>query len=141
MAPQFRLSTLDGHELSLSEFRGRIVVVNFWATWCAPCRVEMPWLSELGIRYRAKGLTILGVSVDDEDRDRVGRFVRDRKVTYPILLKDGDVEARYGGVQFLPQTFFIDRRGRVTERIYGMRTQAQWEADIRHALGLAQPLR
>jgi cytochrome c biogenesis protein CcmG/thiol:disulfide interchange protein DsbE len=135
-APDFELSALDGRRIRLSDFRGRVVLVNFWATWCAPCRVEMPWLTEFDARYRDRGLTVLGVSVDDGGRERVEKFARERRVGYPILLNNGDVDLRYGGVRFLPQTFFVGRDGRITRRVYGIRTHADFEADIRRALGL-----
>jgi len=102
MAPDFELDTLDGRRLRLSDLRGRVVLVNFWAAWCAPCRVEMPWLAELDARYRARGLTILGVSVDDSGREQIAKFVRARQVDYPVLLKDNAGELCYGGVRFLP---------------------------------------
>jgi len=136
IAPDFALATLDGRRLRLSDFRGRVVLINFWATWCAPCRVEMPWLAEFDARYRARGLTILGVSVDDGGRERIAKFVHERQAAYPILLKDDTVELRYGGVRFLPQTFFVGRDGRVVERLYGIRTREDFEADVRSALGL-----
>jgi peroxiredoxin len=138
-APDFQLSALDGRLVRLSDLRGRVVLVNFWATWCAPCRVEMPWLAEFDSRYRILGLTVLGVSVDDGGRERVATFVRERRVSYPILLKDQDVELRFGGVRFLPQTFFVGRDGKIIRRVYGIRTRADFEADIRSALGLQSP--
>jgi cytochrome c biogenesis protein CcmG/thiol:disulfide interchange protein DsbE len=138
-APDFELSAIDGRRIKLSGFRGRVVVVNFWATWCAPCRVEMPWLSEFSVRYRDQGLTVLGISVDDGGRERVERFVHERPVDYPILLNDGNADQRYGGVRFLPQTFFVSRDGKITRRVYGIRTHADYEADIRGALGLPSP--
>jgi cytochrome c biogenesis protein CcmG/thiol:disulfide interchange protein DsbE len=139
-APDFELRALDGHRIRLSDFRGRIVVVNFWATWCAPCRVEMPWLSGFSVRYRDQGLTVLGISVDDGGRERVEKFVHERPVEYPILMNDGNVDQRYGGVRFLPQTFFVGRNGKIIRRVYGIRTQADFEADVRSALGLPSPV-
>jgi cytochrome c biogenesis protein CcmG/thiol:disulfide interchange protein DsbE len=136
---EFTLSTPDGRRVSLSDFRGRIVLVNFWATWCGPCRVEMPWLAEFYDRYRSRGLEVVGVSVDDGDPGRVARFVHDRNVNYTIVLKDDAVTAAYGGVRQLPQTFFIDRGGRVARSTYGIGTKADLEADIRAALGLPRP--
>ena len=135
-APDFELPALDGRRIRLSDFRDRVVLVNFWATWCAPCRVEMPWLREFDARYSSQGLTILGVSVDDGGRERVERFVRQLRVEYPILLSDGKVDLRYGGVRFLPQTFFVGRDGKITRRVYGIRTHEDFEAEIRSALGL-----
>jgi thiol-disulfide isomerase/thioredoxin len=123
----------------LSDYRGRVVLVNFWATWCAPCRVEMPWLAQFYDRYRSQGLQILGVSVDDGDPGRIARFVHDRNVNYPIAIKDDKVAAAYGGLRQLPQTFFIDRGGTMVRRTYGIRTKADLDADIRAALGLSRP--
>jgi cytochrome c biogenesis protein CcmG/thiol:disulfide interchange protein DsbE len=140
-APDFELRALDGRRIGLSDFRGRVVLVNFWATWCAPCRVEMPWLSEFSLRYRDQGLTVLGISVDDGGRERVAKFLGERSVRYPILLNDGNVDQRFGGVRFLPQTFFVGRDGRIIRRVYGIRTHADFEADVQSALGLPSPAR
>ncbi len=125
--------------MRLSDYRGRVVLVNFWATWCGPCRVEMPWLAQFYGRYRSRGLEILGVSVDDGDPERIARFVHDRNLNYTILLKDNAVSAAYGGVRQLPQTFFVDRDGRIIRRTYGIRTKDDLDADIRSALGLPHP--
>ncbi len=135
-APPFSLDALEGGRVRLADFRGKVVIVNFWATWCAPCKVEIPWLVEFYTRYHAQGLEILGVSVDDGERERVAKFVRDRHVNYRILLKDEAVSDAYGGLRFLPQTFFVGRDGRILVRTYGIRSREDLEADIRNALGL-----
>jgi|SRR5579863_701474 len=136
-APDFELSSLNGQRVKLRDFRGKVVLLNFWATWCAPCRVEMPWLVEFYQHYRAQGLEIIGVSVDDNDRDKVEKFVRDRHVNYTILRKDETVGDAYGGLRFLPQTFFIGRDGKIIERTYGIRAKGDFESDIKAALGSA----
>jgi peroxiredoxin len=138
-APDFVLSALDGRRVRLSSFRGKVVIVNFWATWCGPCKVEMPWLVEFYERYRAHGLEILGVSVDDGDSDRVAKFARERHVSYMILLKDDAVVDAYGGVRFLPQSFFIGRNGKIIQRTYGIGSKSDFEADITDVLGLPRP--
>lgn len=135
-APDFTLSTLDTRRVRLSEYRGRVVVLNFWATWCAPCRLEMPWLAEFDRIYRDQGLAIVGVSVDDGARDKVERFVNEVKVSYTILLNEDEVSDAYGGVRFLPQTFFIGRDGRIAGRIYGTQSKGDLEGAIRQALGV-----
>jgi len=99
----------------------------------------MPWLAQFYDRYRSRGLEILGVSVDDGDPGRVAQFVHDRSVNYTILLQDHAVTAAYGGARRLPQTFFIDRSGRIAQRTYGIRTKGDLDADIRAALGLPRP--
>jgi len=139
-APDFVLTSLDGRRVRLSELRGHVVLLNFWASWCAPCRVEMPWLTDLDKRLGARGLSVLGVSVDEpDDRERVARFIHDRPVGYPILLQDETVKSKYGGVQYLPQTFLIGRDGRILRRTYGIRSRADLEQSVRSALGSAPP--
>jgi len=115
------------------------VLLNFWATWCAPCRVEVPWLVEFYARYRADGLEILGINMDDGDREKVVNFAQEKHVQYPILLKDADVTAAYGGLHFLPQTFFVGRDGRITKRSFGILDKATFESDVLAALGLSSP--
>jgi thiol-disulfide isomerase/thioredoxin len=137
-APEFSLRTLDGRRFRLSSLRGKVVLLNFWATWCAPCRVEMPWLVEFSSRYRGAGLEIVGVSVDD-DGDKVAAFVQARKVDYTIVLKDDAVAGAYGGLRFLPQTFFIGRDGKVIKWTYGVRSKDDFENDIRQVLNAALP--
>ena len=135
-ATDFVLDTLDGRRLRLSELRGRVVLLNFWASWCTACSVEMPWLVQFDARYRSRGLTVLGVAVDASDRDEIARFARQHGASYPVLFADGHVEQSYGGVRFLPQTFYIGRDGRIIRQVYGIRSQSEFEADIRRALGL-----
>jgi peroxiredoxin len=138
-APEFALHTLDGRSATLSGLRGKVVLLNFWATWCAPCRVEMPWLVDFSRRYQRQGLEIVGVSMDDDDRDRVAAFVRARDVNYTIVLKDKAVSDAYGGLRFLPQTFFIGRDGKVIKWTYGVRGKDDFEDDIRRALAAPSP--
>jgi len=133
-APDFTLKTLDGRLVRLSQFRGKTVLVNFWATWCAPCRVEMPWLAAFYDRYRSRNFEIVGVAMDDGDRDRVAEFVQETRVKYTILLKDDAVGPAYGGARFLPQSFFVGRDGRILAHMIGMRSKENFEADIMAAL-------
>lgn len=139
-APGFVLSTLDGRSVKLSDFRGKVVLLNFWATWCTPCRVEMPWLVDFYDRYRASGLEIVGVAVDDDARDKVAAFVSAKNVNYTIVLKDEHVADAYGGLRFLPQTFFIGPDGKIIKQSYGVRGKDDFENDIRQALGTLRPL-
>jgi peroxiredoxin len=133
-APDFALRTLGGRRVRLSQFRGKTVLVNFWATWCAPCRVEMPWLAALYDRYRGRNFEIIGVAMDDDDRDKVAEFVRETHVAYVILLKDDVVGGAYGGARFLPQSFFVGPDGRILTHTIGMRSKQNIEADIVAAL-------
>jgi len=133
-APEFALQSLDNRTVHLSGFRGKVTLVNFWATWCAPCRVEMPYLIGLRDTYRNRGFEIVGVSMDDNDRAKVEKFVHDMHVSYPIVLKDASVGDAYGGVRFLPQSFLLDRDGKVLAHIVGMLSKEEYEAQIVQAL-------
>lgn len=133
-APEFVLQSRDNKTVKLSNFRGRVTLVNFWATWCAPCRLEMPALVALRTAYRTRGFEIVGVAMDDGDRAKVEAFVHDMNVGYPIVLKDASVGDAYGGVRFLPQSFLLDRDGKVLAHIVGMRDKDAFEAEIRRVL-------
>jgi peroxiredoxin len=135
IAPEWQLKSLNGNSLSLREFRGRPVVLNFWATWCAPCRIESKWLTQLRTQYHANGLEVLGVSMDDPGQEaEIARFVRTFAVTYPILVDGQQIAAAYGGVPYLPQTFFIDRSGRITKQTRGVEDQGSLEANVQRVL-------
>jgi peroxiredoxin len=133
-APDFALKALDGRTLRLVDFRGKVLLLNFWATWCTPCRREMPWLVDLQKRYRARGMEVAGVSLDDGDAGGVAKFAEFMHVNYPILLKDGVVGDAYGGARYLPQTFFIGRDGKILAHTVGVRSRAEFEADLVRAL-------
>lgn len=109
-APDFVLRSLQGENMRLSEYSGEVVLVNFWATWCGPCRQEMPRLDELYARYRRAGLVLLGVSLDHE-RDRAAEMARTLKVAYPVLFDEQRTVSRAYGVDDLPVTLLIDRQG------------------------------
>jgi peroxiredoxin len=109
-APDFTLDKLDGETVSLADLRGQVVLVNFWATWCPPCRAEMPAIQQMYERYRDQGFTVLAVDMQETDA-QVAAFVDEMGLTFPILMdRDGSVSARYQ-VKALPSTFFIDREG------------------------------
>lgn len=135
LAPDFTLQSLDGKSVRLSDFRGKAVVLNFWATWCAPCKIEMPWFVELQKQYGPDGLQFLGVAMDDASAKDIADFASSMGVNYPILIGKEAVGDVYGGVQFLPETFFIDRDGKVLDRIFGLRGRGEIEDDIKKILG------
>jgi thiol-disulfide isomerase/thioredoxin len=109
-APAFTLRDLDGKKVSLADYKGKPVFVNFWATWCEPCKLEMPWLENFHQKY--PGLVILGVSTDDAGKDVVAKTAKKLGVTYPILLKDDKIEDDYG-LEYMPESFYVDRSGKV----------------------------
>ena len=119
-APDFTLPTLAGDSLRLADLRGQIVVLNFWATWCAPCVEEIPELIDLHDELNPHGLTVLGVSLDEEGPDLIKPFTDRFGITYPILLDDGAVAEAYGGVWALPTTYVIDPEGQIMQRVIGL---------------------
>lgn len=118
-APSFRLETLDGDSIGLGDLRGQVVLVNFWASWCAPCRIEMPGFERVYRARRDDGFVIVGIATDRWAEDRVREFVREHDITYPILLATSEVVRAYGGVTALPESFLIDREGRIRHRVVG----------------------
>lgn len=132
-APAFMLTTLDGKKVSLSDYKGRPVLVNFWATWCAPCKLEMPWFEQFHTQYAPQGFEILGIDEDDDrtGKDEIAKAARKLGVTYPILLTDGKVAPRYGGIDYLPMSFYVGRDGVVVEETAGLGSKDQIEANIR----------
>jgi thiol-disulfide isomerase/thioredoxin len=117
-APAFVRSDLENHRVSLAELRGHVVLLNFWATWCAPCQIEMPRFIAWQSKYRTDGLAIIGVSMDD-DPAPVESLVRKNNVNYPIVMGDEKLGMLYGGVLGLPVTYLIDREGVVLARFKG----------------------
>jgi cytochrome c biogenesis protein CcmG/thiol:disulfide interchange protein DsbE len=134
-APEFSLESLDGKTVRLADYRGKGVLLNFWATWCQPCKIEMPWFEELQREYGTQGLQVVGIAMDDAPKEDITKFAKEMGVNYPILLGKESVGDAYGGVQFLPSTFFIDRDGKVVDRIFGLRSRSEIEDDIKLALG------
>ncbi|MDT7602257.1 MAG: cytochrome c-type biosis protein [Acidobacteriota bacterium] len=127
-APEIELKTLDGQPFSLASLRGRVVILNFWATWCVPCRAEIPDLSAMQRDLASRGLTVVGVSADDT-ADDVRDFQKELKQDYTVVLGTSAAKAQYGVVG-LPRTFIIDRAGRIRRTIPGERARAQFEADV-----------
>lgn len=119
-APDFTLPTLTGDSLRLSEMKGQIVVLNFWATWCAPCLEEIPDLIALHEELHPHGLSVVGVSLDEEGEALVRPFVERFGITYPVPLDDGAVAEAYGGVWALPTTYVIDPEGQIMRRVIGL---------------------
>jgi cytochrome c biogenesis protein CcmG/thiol:disulfide interchange protein DsbE len=111
-APQFTLTDSNGAKVKLADYRGKVVLLNFWATWCGPCQVEIPWFKEFEQQYKSKGLEVLGVSMDEDGWAAVKPYITEHKVNYRILLGDDTVAQLYGGLDALPTTFMIDREGK-----------------------------
>ncbi len=136
MAPDFELKTLDGKPVKLSAYRGKAVLLNFWATWCAPCKVEMPWFVDFYKQYQTQGLEVVGIALDDSSHDEIAKFVKDMNVNYTILQGTENVGDAYGGVNVFPTTFFIDRNGKIVNVVYGLKDHSGLEEDIKSALAV-----
>jgi len=134
-APGFTLKDLHGKNVSLADYKGRVVLVNFWATYCGPCKLEMPWLEQLQRKYQNDGLVILGIDQDEGLTEKnIETAAKHVGVSYPILMSEPGVSKAYGGVDYLPETFYVDRKGKVLLQTAGAPTKEQIEANIRQTL-------
>lgn len=133
-APDFTLESLDGKSMRLSDLRGKAVLLNFWATWCSPCKIEMPWFVELQNEYGPQGLQIVGVAMDESSKEDIAKFAKEMGVNYPVLMGKEAVGEAYGGVPALPESFFIGRDGKIVDKIIGLRGKADIEESIKKAL-------
>ncbi|HUG41192.1 MAG TPA: TlpA disulfide reductase family protein [Longimicrobiales bacterium] len=133
-APDFEVVTLDGETLRLSELKGKVVLVNFWATWCPPCRAEMPGFQRVWEDYRDDGLVIVGLSLDRGVRSDVERWVRQRGITYPVAFAPGAVARAYAGASTLPTSILIGPEGRIAHRVEGFYAEPALRAAVRRLL-------
>jgi cytochrome c biogenesis protein CcmG/thiol:disulfide interchange protein DsbE len=145
-APAFALEDLSGKKVSLADYKGKAVLVNFWATWCGPCKIETPWLIELRNKYASQGFEILGISTEGDDlkpsdkaawaKDKaaIAKFVDQEKVPYPILINGDSLSQAYGGLDSMPTSFFVDRKGTVVAAQMGLTSESDIEGNIKKAL-------
>jgi cytochrome c biogenesis protein CcmG/thiol:disulfide interchange protein DsbE len=132
-APDLSRNDLAGNPVHLIDYRGRVVLLNFWATWCGPCREEMPRFSQWERNYGAKGLRVIGISMDD-DAESARAFLKQHPVSYPIVVGDAKLGESFGGVLGLPTTYLIDPRGRIVARYQGESNLKKMEAEIQTQL-------
>jgi thiol-disulfide isomerase/thioredoxin len=135
VAPDFALKSVpDGKDVRLSSLRGKAVLVNFWATWCEPCKIEMPSLVDMQKKYGPQGLQIVGVAMDDADDKEISSFAHKMGVNYMVLRGTEKVGDLYGGIDRLPMTYYLDRSGKVVDETMGMAGEATFEDAIKRAL-------
>ena len=133
--PAFTILSLDGQTISPAHLDGKVVLLNFWATWCPPCREEIPDLIELQDKYGGR-LQIIGLSVDTGSQETVKRFVQERKINYPVAIASPELEAKFGGVMGLPTSFLVDTEGRVVQKHVGLHEPILYDREIRVLLNL-----
>ena len=128
MAPDFTLNDASGKPVMLSEFRGKVVLLNFWATWCAPCRTEIPWFTEFQKAYGDRDFVVLGVSLDEDGWKSVKPYMEENRMNYRVMIGNDDIARLYGGVKSLPTTLIIDRSGRIAVTHVGLCNRSEYEA-------------
>jgi len=142
-APAFTLVDLNGKKVSLADYKGKAVLLNFWATWCGPCKLEIPWIEKLRDQYKDQGFEVLGIESDNYDDDPKGlaaykagvaKSATGLGINYPVLLGGDTISKPYGGLDGLPNSFYVDRKGIVTAQIVGLRDRDEIEANIKKAL-------
>ena len=134
-APDFKLTGIDGKPVAISDAKGKVILVNFWATWCGPCRAEIPDLVELQNKYKDR-LQIFGLVVDDDDEDAIKSFAAEFGINYPVAIASEEIRSQYGGIAALPTSFVLDGEGRIVQKHEGLRDPVLYETEIRALLGL-----
>jgi len=134
VAPDFELRDSDGRTVRLSDYRGKVVLLNFWATWCGPCAIEIPWFVEFERRHKDRGFAVLGIAMDDEGWEVVRPFMSRFRINYRVLMGNDKVAHAYGGVDSLPTSFLIDREGKVFRVHVGLVSRGRYENELQELL-------
>ena len=138
-APDFALKDVNGQTVRLSDYRGKVVLLDFWATWCSPCQIEIPWFMDLERRNKDKGFAVLGVSMDDDGWESVKPFLSQLGVNYRVVIGDSETAQLYGGVDALPTTFLIDRDGKIAAVHVGLADRRDFEDGVEQLLQSPAP--
>ncbi|MDZ4806219.1 MAG: TlpA disulfide reductase family protein [Candidatus Eisenbacteria bacterium] len=135
-AGDFKLLDLNGKPKTLADYKGKVVIVDFWATWCGPCKMSIPHLIELQNEYKEQGLEVVGISLDTTGPKAVGNFALAQKINYTILMGNDQVAAAYGGIKGIPVAFIVSQDGKIFRRYIGYRDKKVYDSDVRALLGL-----
>jgi peroxiredoxin len=133
-APEFALKDANGQTVHLSDYRGKVVLLDFWATWCGPCKIEIPWFQEFERQNKDKGFAVIGVAMDEEGWDVVKPFAKYVGINYRLVIGDETITQLYGGVEAMPTTFLIDREGRIASVHVGLSGKRAFEDEIQELL-------
>ena len=137
-APNFTLKDATGAAVKLSDYRGKVVLLNFWATWCGPCKIEIPWFMDFQQQYKDRDFAVLGVSMDDDGWQSVKPYVAEHKINYRIVIGTEELTQQYGGVEALPTTFVLDREGRIASVHKGLVSKSEYQNEILNLLDTPQ---
>ena len=129
-APEFSLKDANGRTVTLADYKGKVVLLNFWATWCGPCKIEIPWFIDFEQKYKDRGFAVLGIAMDEEGWDVVKPYVERSKVNYRVLMGTDSVAQLYGGVDALPTTFIVDPSGKIAATHVGLVSKSDYENGI-----------
>ncbi|HTM11373.1 MAG TPA: TlpA disulfide reductase family protein [Bryobacteraceae bacterium] len=129
-APNFSLKDADGNAVNLADYRGKVVLVNFWATWCGPCEAEIPWFIEFEKKYKDQGFAVLGVSMDDDGWKSVRPYIASHKINYRIMIGSEVVSQQFGEIESLPTSFVLDREGRIAANHVGLVDKVDYQNEI-----------
>lgn len=129
-APHFALKDATGATVDISSYKGKVVVVNFWATWCGPCKVEIPWFIEFQQKYKDRDFAVLGISMDDDGWKSVRPYITDHKLNYQVMIGNQVLADQYGDIESLPTTFILDRQGRIAAMHVGLVDKSDYQNEI-----------
>jgi peroxiredoxin len=132
--PDFNLKDVTGANVKLSDYKGKVVLLNFWATWCGPCKVEIPWFMDFERTYKDRNFAVVGVSMDEDGWDAVKPYIEEKKMNYRVVLGNDQVSTLFGNVDSLPTTIVIDREGRIASMHVGLVAKATYQKEIEKLL-------